>query len=61
MESRKPGKHAGKSRDAELTGEIEDGIEPATWAAEQAGLACVPAPRVSMELLERVAFLLRRC
>jgi hypothetical protein len=58
MEHRKPGKHA---RDNEPTDENTDDIKPAAWAAGQAGAGQVPAPRVSMELLERVAFLLRRC
>jgi hypothetical protein len=57
MEQRQPGKHA---RDIEPTDENTDEIKPAAWAAVQAGAGQVPAPRVSMELLERVAFLLRR-
>ena len=57
MEHRKPGKHA---RDNELTDENQDEIKPAAWAPGQAGAGQVPAPRVSMELLERVAFLLRQ-
>ncbi len=57
MEHRQPGKHA---RDDELTDKNQDEIKPATWAEGQAGAGQVPAPRVSMELLERVAFLLRR-
>jgi hypothetical protein len=58
MEHRKPGKHA---RDNEPTDENTGDIKAAAWAAVQARPGQVPAPRVSMELLERVAFLLRRC
>jgi hypothetical protein len=58
MEHRQPGKHA---CDSQLTDESQDDIKPAAWAAGQAGVGQVPAPRVSMELLERLAFLLRRC
>jgi len=57
MEHGQPGKHA---RDNELTDENQDDIKSAAWAAGQAAAGQVPAPRVSMELLERVASLLRR-
>ena len=56
MERRQPGAGTGKADDTET----DEEIKPATWAAGQAGASLVPAPRVSRELLERVAFLLRR-
>ena len=60
MERRQPGAGTGKAGDTEPAGEAEDEIKPATWAAEQTVAGRIPAPRVSTELLERVAFLLRR-
>jgi hypothetical protein len=58
MDHRQPGKHA---RDSQLTDVSQDGIKPTAWVEGQAVVGQVPAPRVSMELLERLAFLLRRC
>ena len=60
MERRQPGAGTGKADDNELICETQDEIKPATWAAERTVAGRVPAPRVSTELLERVAFLLRR-
>ena len=60
MERRQPGAGTGKADDNEPACETDEEIKPATWAVGQAGASLVPAPRVSMELLERVAFLLRR-
>jgi hypothetical protein len=60
MERRQPEAGTGKADDNEPARETEEEIKPATWAVDQAGASLVPAPRVSMELLERVAFLLRR-